>query len=454
MISPDAAAEELVENSLGTGATNIEVLFRDHGLKSFGIIDNGCGIAPEYYEPTCVDNHHFIPVSALLIVSLNSTDTTASFSDLTSVFTFDFRGGKLSSLCALSESVSATTVTSAQPPTGTIFTFDSAGCLTCHRWNIASQRGNTVAIMGLFTLLPVRPKELERHAKPEFRKALHIYLACTLVPCASENSAVFLTTSNTPDGGCKSVQLRADRAMSIGGSVGALEGPNNSKIFLRPFRWFPRRKFRGADKATPITINACGRADLQVHSVTRLLPALDGPRLIANINERSCTVMDQHEDVKYDFDAAGDDSPRIAAAVHTMHAEADGRGRVYCAREHERAAAERVEAALEEDRPAGRRLGLVVQPVSKNAKFDIRVPLGALVKDTCHDFAMRACRRNTMAVELLKYQIDDHHNSVHGNDGATMELPAHAADDETSVRRWHGGEEELRPVDWATFIPR
>ncbi|KAI9462011.1 hypothetical protein BJY52DRAFT_1147065 [Lactarius psammicola] len=126
--------------------------------------------------------------------------------------------------------------------------------------------------------------------------------------------------------------------------------------------------------------------------------------------------MDQHADVKHDFDAAGDDSPRIAAAVH-MHAEADGRGRVYCAREHERAAAERVEAALEEDRPAGRRLGLVVQPVSKNAKFDIRVPLGALVKDTCHDFAMRACRRNTMAVELLKYQIDDHHYSAHGNYG-------------------------------------
>ncbi|KAI9462012.1 hypothetical protein BJY52DRAFT_1103177, partial [Lactarius psammicola] len=219
VISPGAAAEELVENSLGTGATNIEVLFRYHGLKSFGIIDNGSGIAPEYYEPTCVDNHHFIPHRYNCLLS-----------DLTSVFTFDFRGGKLSSLCTLSESVSATTVTSAQPPTGTIFTFDSAGAplpmFPCpvHVLMMA-QRGNTVAIMGLFTLLPVRPKELERHAKPEFRKALHIYLACTLVPCASENSAVFLTTSNTPDGGCKNVQLRTDRAMSIGGSVGALEGP-------------------------------------------------------------------------------------------------------------------------------------------------------------------------------------------------------------------------------------
>ncbi|KAI9450847.1 hypothetical protein BJY52DRAFT_1215327 [Lactarius psammicola] len=129
--------------------------FKDHGLKSFGIIDDGSGIAPEYYEPI-------------------SIDTTTPFSDLTSVLTFDFRGGNLSSLCAHSESLSVTTVTSAEPPTGTLLTFDNAGCLTCHRWNIVRQRGNTVAIMGLFTLLPVRLKELERHAKLEFRKALHL----------------------------------------------------------------------------------------------------------------------------------------------------------------------------------------------------------------------------------------------------------------------------------------
>ncbi|KAI9438884.1 histidine kinase-like ATPase [Lactarius psammicola] len=154
VISPGAAAEGLVENSLGTGATNIEVLIRDHGLASFRIVDNGSGIAPEYYEPII--------------------DTTASFSDLTSILTFDFRGGNLSSLCALSDSLSVTTVTSAQLPTDTILTFDSAGCLTCHRWKFARQRGNTVAIMGLFTLLPVGLKELERYAKLEFRKALHL----------------------------------------------------------------------------------------------------------------------------------------------------------------------------------------------------------------------------------------------------------------------------------------
>ena len=62
----------------------------------------------------------------------------------------------------------------------------------------------TVAIMGLFTLLSVRRKELERHAKREFRKALHLLTAFALDPCTRENSGVVFTISNTPDGGCVS----------------------------------------------------------------------------------------------------------------------------------------------------------------------------------------------------------------------------------------------------------
>jgi hypothetical protein len=39
--------------------------------------------------------------------------------------------------------------------------------------------------------------------------------------------------------------------------------------------------------------------------------------------------------------------------------------------------------------------------------------------------------------------MDQSDHSAHGNDGATMELSARAADDEASVRRWHGGEEGM-----------
>ncbi|KAF8265868.1 hypothetical protein EI94DRAFT_1685081 [Lactarius quietus] len=210
VIDLQTAAKELVENALDAGATNIEVRFKDYGLKSIEVIDNGSGIAPEDYESIALKHY---------------TSKLASFSDLTSVLTFGFRGEALSSLCALSESVSVTTATSSQAPMGTVLAFDNTGRLTSHSGKVARQRGTTVSITGLFTPLPVRRKEFERHAKREFGKALHLLTAYALVPCTRENNGVVLTVSNTPDGGKKTAQLRTDGATSIRASVGALWGP-------------------------------------------------------------------------------------------------------------------------------------------------------------------------------------------------------------------------------------
>ncbi|KAI0247255.1 DNA mismatch repair protein MutL [Lactifluus subvellereus] len=210
VIDLQTAAKELVENALDAGATNIEVRFKDYGLKSVEVIDNGSGIAPEDYESIALKHH---------------TSKLASFADLTSVLTFGFRGEALSSLCALAESVSATTATAAQAPMGTVLTFDSTGRLTSCSGKVARQRGTTVTVSGLFVPLPVRRKEFERHAKREFGKALHLLTAYALVPCTRENTGVVLTVSNTPDGGCKTAQLRKDGATSVRASVGALWGP-------------------------------------------------------------------------------------------------------------------------------------------------------------------------------------------------------------------------------------
>ena len=58
-----------------------------------------------------------------------------------------------------------------------------------------------MAVAGLFAPLPVRRRELERNAKREFGKALHLLTAYALVPCTRENRGVRLSVSNHPDGG-------------------------------------------------------------------------------------------------------------------------------------------------------------------------------------------------------------------------------------------------------------
>jgi len=147
------------------------------------------------------------------------TSKLATFEDLTNVLTFGFRGEALSSLCALSESLTVTTATASLAPMGTILEMDRNGRVKSHDGRVArqvtcestddlcvtltsvNQRGTTVTIAGLFKPLPVRRKELERNAKREFGKALNLLNAYALVPCTKENQGVRLTVTNIAEGG-------------------------------------------------------------------------------------------------------------------------------------------------------------------------------------------------------------------------------------------------------------
>jgi hypothetical protein len=158
------------------------------------------------------------------------------------------------------------------------------------------------------------------------------------------------------------------------------------------------------------------------------------------------------------------------------------------------------EVGQDDDQPAGRRLKLLAQPVSKKTEFDVQGkmrlrlskvftrltwvsrsatvdleeilhllrdrPSGTLVRSskTRAMFAMRACRKSTMVGAplnakqmtavgfpplhmsqpfffcfLLTYQPD---HSTHGNDGTAVELPSRSTNDETLVGHWSDGEEE------------
>jgi DNA mismatch repair protein PMS2 len=50
IVDLNSVAKELVENALDAGATTIEVRFKNNGLDSIEVQDNGSGIAPEDFD--------------------------------------------------------------------------------------------------------------------------------------------------------------------------------------------------------------------------------------------------------------------------------------------------------------------------------------------------------------------------------------------------------------------
>ncbi|KAG8881023.1 hypothetical protein FRB98_004589 [Tulasnella sp. 332] len=210
VVDLQTAVKELVENSLDAGATNIEIRLKEYGLRSIEVIDNGSGISKENYESIALKHY---------------TSKLSTYEDLTTVRSFGFRGEALSSLCALSDSVTFTTATEAEAPMATILEMERSGKLKHCHGKAARSRGTTATVTRLFSPLPVRRKEWERNAKREFSKALTLLNAYALVPCAQENRGVRLLVYNHPDAGKRTIQFRTDGSPSIRSSVSALWGP-------------------------------------------------------------------------------------------------------------------------------------------------------------------------------------------------------------------------------------
>jgi DNA mismatch repair protein PMS2 len=164
----NSVVKELVENSLDAGATIIDVRFKNNGLDSIEVHDNGNGIAPDNYEGIALKHH---------------TSKLSSYNDLGSLHTFGFRGEALSSLCALAN-ISVTTALASEAPKATHITFEQSGKLKATKV-VAGQKGTTVCVEHLFRNLPVRKEELKRNIQREYRKVLGLLnaYACISVGC-------------------------------------------------------------------------------------------------------------------------------------------------------------------------------------------------------------------------------------------------------------------------------
>ncbi|KXX83418.1 Mismatch repair endonuclease PMS2 [Madurella mycetomatis] len=174
-----SVAKELVENSVDAGATAIEVRFKNQGLDSIEVQDNGSGIASHNYESIALKHH---------------TSKLSSYDDLSTLHTFGFRGEALSSLCALSR-FSVVTCTQAEAPRATRIEFEASGKLK-KTSVVSGQRGTTVAVEDLFHNLPVRRRELERNIKREWGKVIGL-----LNQYACVQTGVKFTVSQQPTKG-------------------------------------------------------------------------------------------------------------------------------------------------------------------------------------------------------------------------------------------------------------
>ena len=155
-----SVVKELLENSLDAGATAIDVRFKNHGLDSVEVQDNGSGIIHGNYETIALKHY---------------TSKLTSYDDLSSLQTFGFRGEALSSLCALSK-FHVTTARADEAPKGTRLDFEMSGKLKSTQV-VASQKGTTVTVEDLFMSLPVRRRELEKNIKREYGKVLGVLQA-------------------------------------------------------------------------------------------------------------------------------------------------------------------------------------------------------------------------------------------------------------------------------------
>jgi DNA mismatch repair protein PMS2 len=191
IVDLNSVVKELVENSLDAGATSIDIRFKNQGLGSIEVSDNGKGISPDDYETIALKHY---------------TSKLSSYEDLTSLETFGFRGEALSSMCALSK-FHIITARAEDGAVGKRLDFEVSGKLKGTSV-VAAQRGTTVIVENLFHSLPVRRKELEKNIKREYGKVttlLNSYACISVgVRYAVSNQmpkgkkvVVFSTKSNT-----------------------------------------------------------------------------------------------------------------------------------------------------------------------------------------------------------------------------------------------------------------
>jgi len=138
---PASVVKELLENSLDSGATRIEIDIEQGGIKLIRIRDNGCGIPPEELQ---------------LALSRHATSKIASLDDLEQVASLGFRGEALPSIA----SVSRLKLTSCALESDSGFSVSVTNNEFSEQGPAAHPTGTTLEVRDLFYNTPARRRFL------------------------------------------------------------------------------------------------------------------------------------------------------------------------------------------------------------------------------------------------------------------------------------------------------
>lgn len=159
---PSSALKELLENSIDSGATHIQVIIKDAGKQLIQVIDNGKGMSG---------------TDARMSFERHATSKIRSSSDLFSIRTFGFRGEALASIAAVAQVELKSK--QADSDLGTLIQIE--GSEIKKQEPVATQNGTSVAMKNLFFNVPARRNFLKsnpvemRHIVEEFQRVALSY---------------------------------------------------------------------------------------------------------------------------------------------------------------------------------------------------------------------------------------------------------------------------------------
>ncbi|MBD5092451.1 MAG: DNA mismatch repair endonuclease MutL, partial [Clostridiales bacterium] len=140
---PSSVVKELIENSLDAGATEINVVIEQGGIRKIQVSDNGIGILKEDLR------NAFLP---------HATSKLSNIDDLDSLATLGFRGEALASIASVSE----VTLISASKSQGSASKITLSGGNVTFEGQDSRGEGTIITVENLFFNTPARLKFLKK----------------------------------------------------------------------------------------------------------------------------------------------------------------------------------------------------------------------------------------------------------------------------------------------------